>query len=1221
MATTPHTLEENVGKVKRRVRRLSLLYGGSVSVAVVGGAAFLLGLTDYLFRFHDPGIRFLSSLGFLVLLVWGLYRFLLPVLRFRLSNGYIAQRIEQRYPNLENRLSSAIYFLAQSEHETTAGSAELRRAVVAQTTSESERLDFGACVDAGRPRRAAMIAAAVCVLVIGACSLDFASTTLAARRLAMPWRQQPWPRRHVLQFVTPATRLAAGSDFEAAVVDQNGSLPDTVEFQIWWDDSPANEIQTKAMKFLSGKMVHRLENVTRSFRYRAVGGDDISMPWLHLEVVEPPRVLQHTIRLHPPAYTGWDPYQADESFTALEGTRVEVRGQLDKPVASVSLRSDQPNDPLSSVPVALDEDGTSLTISPDSESAWTVLRSHTYRFETVDPEGLVGEGSQRWSVRAVRDVPPSVSLERPSGNTFVTADGFVRLGGAAKDDLAIASIRLLFQRSDRSEQPQDSVELFAGPPIPGSDTQADSVGERDPLTAATGDKREIDFVWDLSQIADLQAGTFIDFHVEASDYRPQSGQSTPRRLTIISAAELEDRIASRQTFILSQLAEVLRVQQETRSQTRSLEIQLDEANQFKKSDVDQLQSAELNQRRVARLLADPQDGVVMEIERLLDELANNRVDSPEIAERMRELLLVVSDIARRQLPEISRQLVGTLKIARTQANDDGSSPYSQAARDSLRTAGQDQDQVIARLEELLGDLSQWDTYRRFSREVSRIRQDQTGVEQATEQIRLDTLGKAAADLTTQERADLKRLAERQAELADRFEQIKNRMEQMRQELQQADPAAAETLADALDAARRGAIAGGMRESSRDIESNRVGQSLDRQKRIGNDLQEVLDTLANRREHELKRRLEKLDEAADDLKGLLKKQKQLADEMERAAKEPDLEQRKRELQRLSRQQRELAEESKRMSRRLQRLQAENAAGLSEQAADQQQAAGDAGEAGEAQRALEESRNAEKSLEEANRQLAETRQQTRQDLQREQMLRLQHQIRGLVVRQRAVVELTAEMQEMRESQNGKLTRGQLTTVGDLANRQRALAFETGELAESLAYSEAFTLGLRGATREMLRAAKFLETADVGPQTLAAERTALLRLEQLHGALQQDAQENGNTEGQQPNQPGQNGTQQDLIQRLAELKLLKLMQEEINRRTIELNLQRTGDGDLTEGQLRELSDLAKEQGELAELLSKFSEAAVAEPKDPAAPEPSNRDSEELDDLDKALLDELLR
>ena len=44
------------------------------------------------------------------------------------------------------------------------------------------------------------------------------------------------------------------------------------------------------MRLVDGAMIARRENVLRPFSYRVEGGDDQSMPWLDVEVVEPPAV-------------------------------------------------------------------------------------------------------------------------------------------------------------------------------------------------------------------------------------------------------------------------------------------------------------------------------------------------------------------------------------------------------------------------------------------------------------------------------------------------------------------------------------------------------------------------------------------------------------------------------------------------------------------------------------------------------------------------------------------------------------------------------------------------------------------------------------------------------------------------------------------------------------------------------------------------------------------
>ena len=62
--------------------------------------------------------------------------------------------------------------------------------------------------------------------------------------------------------------------------------------------------------------------------------------------------------------------------------------------------------------------------------------------------------------------------------------------------------------------------------------------------------------------------------------------------------------------------------------------------------------------------------------------------------------------------------------------------------------------------------------------------------------------------------------------------------------------AAETVADALDEARRLAISGQMRTAGEQIEQNQIGQAAAAQKQIVQILQEVLDILAHQRQNEL-----------------------------------------------------------------------------------------------------------------------------------------------------------------------------------------------------------------------------------------------------------------------------------------------------------------------------------------------------------------------------------
>ncbi|MCA9202243.1 MAG: hypothetical protein KDA59_04330, partial [Planctomycetales bacterium] len=836
---------------------------------------------------------------------------------------------------------------------------------------------------------------------------------------------------------------------------------------------------------------------------------------------------------------------------------------------------------------AIDRDGRGFHVEAADADRWRVERDGVFFFELTDAEGIVGESEERWYVEAVADQPPTVSLDQPVDHLLATAAATVPLRVLVKDDLAVRRVTLRLHRSVAAEGEFETIPLYDAGESPPDSAEG---GER-------GESRVIEHELELSKLSGLTPGAWLELQVAAEDFVPQSAESVARRISIITPDELEDRLAQRPATILGRLAEALRLEQDARTQTRAVAIQLEEAGRLAAVEVDQLQSAELTQRQVAQLLADQPDSVRALIAALLNELENNRVDSPEVQRRMQELSAAIETIASRHLPEIQGGLTTTLKAARSALQTHGDGRWPGSVAESLGPVGARQDEVIAMLEQLLGQLSQWDSYRRFAREVSRLRREQDEVRERTNQLRLDTLAQTRRDLEPDQRAELRRLVEQQSELARRLDRMLGRMETMRDELQTSDPLAAATLADALDTARRAAVSGQMRESSRELEANRIGQATELQEQLDQDLGELIDVLSNRREHELDRIARQLDDAAGELKSLQGRQRDIAGQMEAAGQNADEQERQRELQRLTREQQKLEEETQRLRRRLERLQANRTGESLSRAGQNMQQAGSAAEQGDANAAADSARQAERDLEDANQQLAQQRQQAKQDLLFEQLARLEHAVEGLVARQQSALDESRRLEDLRDG-DGMLTRAQNASVQLLAEEQRTLAAEVRGLADELASAEAFSVGLQGAEREMLRAASRLDRGETNETTQRYQQSALARLKQVQealgdGAAPRDADDNPQQGESQ--QPGNNAPPADTVRALSELKLIKLMQLEINRRTTELERLRNRTGELDDEQLRELRDLADEQGQLAELLDRLvAETAAAQQSD---------------------------
>ncbi|HZZ72090.1 MAG TPA: hypothetical protein VFE24_07535 [Pirellulales bacterium] len=1179
----PHPLLNQIEAVRSRARAQLLLFAFARLVLIVGLAWLALGALDYWLRFRDEGVRLICSAAAGGVLVWSGYRFLLPALRYRPGDIEIAQSIERQMPRVQRQLASTIDFLHQAEDDPTAGSLLLRRAVIARTTAELDNENLAQIVDA-RPARRAWAWAAIPVLAALALAVWAPSSlALGLTRLAAPFGSAVWPQQHHLHFTPEVRRLAQGQPFEVELFDANQRLPAEVRihYRTLSGGQPGEE-QVEKMQFVNDRMVARRDAVQRPFEYRAEGGDDQSMPWIRVAVLEPPRLEALKIKLTPPAYTGRPAEPSERRIVALQETEVAMTGTVSMALRSATVHFTGG----ATLPVAVDPAGRTFHLPIDDlpEHQWRIEKSGEYWFEFVDTDDLTAGPENKYELRAIPDLPPTVILEQPAANLFVTAEADVPLRVLAKDDLAIRSIGLKFSRSDHSEQKDFDLPLFAGPealPRP-----ADGA----PASAEPGEARTIEQVWKLGPLK-LPPGTQVLFHAVAADYKGQSGHSTPRQLTVITTKELEDRFAQRQANILGELARALKMERDAKAQTDATAIQQQQVGHLQKPDIDRLQSIELNQRQIARTLTSPTDGLVNLIESLLTDLQSNHVSSPDLERRMRGLQAELAGLEREHLPQIERALTAAAKSGQN-ALDAPEQKSDGALAAALQSAATHESAVISALERWLGDLKQWDNYRRFARDIGDVRQSQAAIAAETAKLQPTTLSQEVKDLTPQQQADLKKLSLRQADLGRQFDKLLQQMDAMSESLKENEPVASETIGDAVAAAREAAISTQMQSSGRQIDRNQLTSAQQQQTKTGQDLQELLDILSDRREQELSRMVKKLKAAEQELTALRKEQAGLRKQSAAAEKLADAAARKQALQRLAREEKELAEKIERFARRLQRLQAEQAARAAAQGGSAVAKAGETGEKGDAAAAAGAAAAAEKDLDEAQQQLANARRKAEADLAQEELAKLQTALQSLHDREQKIIAETIRLADLKQAQS-RLTRAQAESLQDLARTQDALREETLATGEKLAGAEVFNLALKMAAAEMARAVDALDQRDPGATAQQAEQRALAQLAEILTALAEDKESGPPKTADDPGNGGDNqGQQAESIRNLSELKLLKLMQLDVNRRTKELTDKSAGHAALTDAERREYGELGRQQGRLAEMLERMLKPADADP-----------------------------
>lgn len=1184
-----HPLEQRVETV-RRLARGELRRFGLARWLTAAFAAFAAGmLLDYLFRFDDRGLRTILSLACLGAIAWAAWRYLLPSLRAVISRLEISLKLESYFPILRNRLANALEFLAQPLEDHLAGSSALRRGVVIDAQALSEGLDFTEAIDRRPARRAALACAAVGAAILAVIAIDAAvhlpggrpvNSWLAAQRLALPWRDLDWPRDNHLVVKRPVAKLARGATFEIEVIDAYGApLPSDARIEYrGGDDDEEAQVTSEKLRPVAGALSARREHVERSFAFRVEGGDDSTFPWTEVTVLEPPQVEKLAITLHFPEYIGWPAEKSAPAIRAWRGTRVEVSGTNAQALRAATICLERG----ARFPAAVSQDRRSFRLAADAPDPFIVDASGAYWIELETVDGIRGGADARYELRALVDQPPKVTIARPQGNVFVTPSAVVPFDVAVVDDLAIQSIDLRYLRSDQSEVGYQEVSLYKGPPA--------SPAPRDGAVAK-GDSRALTHLWELAPLALLPGAQLTVFGV-AGDYRPQEGMSSERRLSIVTPEEMLDRLAERQTLIVNELARLLRLQLDARGQIEGVEVQWKHVSQLQASEVDRLHGGELTQRQVKRGLTDATEGVPAQVAAVIADLEVNQLDHPDTLRQMFDIQETLAKLGRDPLSAIESDFTAALKEA---AQADGTNDEQPAAvtpdlREGVERIGAGQARVVAELEALLSRLSRWDALRRQLRELAQLRQDQALLGQQTVEIGRQTLARSLLDLTPTERAELERLALVQSELARRFDNILAGLDRAREELSATDAAAAETIGDAIETARSAAVGGEMRAAGQSVGENQIGQAAEQQERVVAALDAMLDALTHRQERELANLVEKLKQVESALAALGARQAALSEQARQVAESSaDDEEKQRRLQQIAAEQGQIEAEAQRVAREMDRLQAGAAGRTVEDAAAEMRAAQSQAQAGAAQQTAKKIDQARQALEAAQQELARQRATAEQQQAEQAVDKLAETLTALGDEQRQILERTQQL-EARRLERGAWSRAELGQLRELAQTQETLQASADAAAKTLDAARVLQRTLALVMESMREASSGLSAQDAGDVTQDAERRALLRLTQLREALEPPPPTEGETPPEESsasqNEPG-NAPQRppgEAQRRLAELKLLKLLQVEVYDGTKALEERRRRNGTLSPQEQQLLEQLSAEQGKLAEMLTEL-------------------------------------
>ena len=1152
-----------------RVRMALVSERALLLIAMLGGALLAAVLLDAAFRW-PAAIRFAILIAIAALAITIVRRSILPAVRFRPTALDIALRLERRTPSLSGRLASAVDFRVAARRSGHPSAPPIESAL----REAAARIDATALA---LPIRSDRIRRAIAAFLVSAIAIGLPALLLPTEsrigleRTLMPWSDAQWPARTALRSLVDDGSVAArGRPFVLAAELEKGDpgrerVEATYRVERGGEKGPWERIVLTRQQ--DRRFERRIPSDADSIEF-LFETEDFETPVSTVRFVTPPEVVDATIGIEPPPYAvearpsrrfelgpGTD-RRAVVPAAQLAGSRATLVLELSKPMPAPqgdAIAETIPGLPDNAVVRA--EDAT----TPRWVAEWTLEAPTAIEPRLRDEHGLESSREPVFRIDVVADEPPSVAVLDPARDESVLPTAVITIAAEARDDVAVESGAILAARGDRPEE-----------------ALAISIDERSP-------RRRFEATLSLESIG-AGAGDLVEVAAIASDGFPdrEATRSQPRRLRVVGDAEFARQIRDELSAI------------------RRAAIRIDETQQavVDEASVD-AEDAASAQAQVSQRIA-----AVAEATRSIGErLARNRPSSDRDPELVADAAarLAEANEASRRAEEALREQAASDSGSREGAGQDPVAGDSGSQQEGGEPSEQDRDrsfeasaeEVRREVQALVALLEQDEDTWSLLRELENLAGEVGALEQASRELGEQTAGRGREELDATQRAELDALARRQAEAAEAAERLLEEIVERAERVEERDVAQAEALRQAAQEARQSRLEQEMREAAQELAENRTDaaqqsqqaaqQALERMQRTLEDTRKVRTETLRRLMTELAEAIEALLRRAEaesgELRAILPNGPPWADASlrDRANAAVMLERNTRSVET---QAASGGEDAAEVARALDRA----ASAQSEAVIELRSAPPRAGDALASidrsitllREALDAARRIENDAErEAARQAREALAASYRELAGEQQ-RVAASARDLADRiDRGEVAARRRLAETRRAS------GEQEAIGEQATK---LESQTEAIAEAAVFAQSHDWIDRwsGEATTLLRGGE--SGREVERRQVRIAETALAMAESLESLAEDDDPFSGESGGSQSGGGGSGGgpggEQDGAIPPIAELRLLKSMQEQVYRTTRALSEEAPGEGARANARRDALSELVSMQRSIREL-----------------------------------------
>jgi hypothetical protein len=744
----PRAVRRTLDTVRHRFRAYVWLDGLAMLVATIG-LVFWLGLAaDWLFE-PSPAVRRLGLVAAACVALYICYRYLLRRAFVPISDATAAILLERRFPMLQEHVITAV------DVATAPANAAYHPDLVSRTNQAADTaiasVTPGDLFNRG-PLVRSLVSAAVLLASLAVFAI-FSRDTFGIWLQRLALSDEPWPRRVHLEVVgfppnangQRTHKLAHDDDFELLVhANTDGyQIPDQVEIRFRLADGRrgrdtlvrVGEADNSRDDFQLFR--YEFKHVVGDMDFDVVGGDD-RVRDLHLQVVERPELMAIELECVYPEYLQRPPRRLPVTggMRIPEGTKLTLHANSTKPLSAALIHA------------AKDKRETPLTFSAPTPQKLdynygTLTADDVLLVSITDSDGVATREPYRISLSVVKDEVPQIAVRLSGISTAITPDAVLPLVGKITDDYAIERTWFEYQVDAGSVATRPFAQQPHGQPaidrLDSFDTRA--------LDTKTG-KRALELKPKQRLTVTLKASDRYNLAKE-----PRAGSSQQFMLDVVTPADLlalfeRRELALRQRFeaIHDKLGDTRNLLNRVGTdETTSAPGESPAAQPSKKKDAksDPVPASSAADRMLSRTRlrvagslqnvvqsADEIMGVAEAFDDLGEELANNRIDNPDLKSRLgeqiaRPLHLIAND----RMPELAKQL----KLVEERIED----PATMAPE--LKKAITLADQILVEMRQVLDRMLELETYNEVVTLLRDIISDQDRVNKRTKDQQKDRL--------------------------------------------------------------------------------------------------------------------------------------------------------------------------------------------------------------------------------------------------------------------------------------------------------------------------------------------------------------------------------------------------------------------------------------------------------------------------------------------------